>query len=98
MTLLSRRLFGISADTDEGQGRGAHHIYHALRRLLLYCHAFRAEKCKCNVPAYDAELPRSSDREEYSGLLDDIVIMTKEDSTFLDDLRETFDNLDRYRI
>ena len=24
--------------------------------------------------------------------------MTKEDSTFLDDLRETFDNLDRYHI
>ena len=30
--------------------------------------------------------------------VDDIVIMTKDDSTFLDDLRETFDNLDRYRI
>ena len=30
--------------------------------------------------------------------VDDIVIMTREDSTFLDDLRETFDNLDRYRI
>ena len=30
--------------------------------------------------------------------VDDIVVMTKDDSTFLDDLRETFDNLDRYRI
>ena len=30
--------------------------------------------------------------------VNDIVIMTKEDSTFLDDLRETFDNLDRYHI
>ena len=30
--------------------------------------------------------------------VDDIVIMTKNDSTFLDDLRETFDNLDRYNI
>ena len=30
--------------------------------------------------------------------VDDIVIMTKEDLTFLDDLRETFDNLDKYRI
>ena len=30
--------------------------------------------------------------------VDDIVIMTKDDSTFLDDLRKTFDNLDRYHI
>ena len=30
--------------------------------------------------------------------VDDIVIMTREYSTFLGDLRETFDNLDRYRI
>ena len=30
--------------------------------------------------------------------VDDIVIRTKEDYTFLDSLRETFDNLDRYRI
>ena len=30
--------------------------------------------------------------------VDDIVIKTREARTLIDDLRETFDNLDRYRI
>ena len=30
--------------------------------------------------------------------IDDVVIMTKQEATLIDDLRETFDNLDMYRL
>jgi hypothetical protein len=30
--------------------------------------------------------------------IDDVVITTKSDSTLIDDLRETFDNLDKYHL
>jgi hypothetical protein len=30
--------------------------------------------------------------------IDDMVIMTREEATLIDDLQETFDNLDRYKL
>ena len=30
--------------------------------------------------------------------IDDIIVKTRDSSTLIDDLRQTFDNLDRYKI
>jgi hypothetical protein len=45
---------------------------------------------------YDVELPRATD-QAVQVYIDDVVITTTSESTLIVDLRETFDNLDKYQ-
>ena len=45
-----------------------------------------------------AGMPQGPDQSQRPSHVDDIVIKTREARTLIDDLRETFDTLDRYKI
>jgi hypothetical protein len=44
------------------------------------------------------KLPGESDRMQCAIYIDDVVITTREEATLISDLRETFDNLDKYKL
>src|SRR3954466_310846 len=96
--ILSRRLLRIQPDQDEGRRRRAHIIHHPLRRVLLQDNALWTQERRCHISADDAGLPERSNREDVQVYVDDIIIKTYDANTLLDDLRETFTALNKYKI
>ncbi|KAK1696068.1 hypothetical protein QYE76_012765 [Lolium multiflorum] len=53
-------------------------------------------KTRSNISADDAEVPSNTDRKNVQVYIDDVVITSKKGSTLIEDLKETFDNLDKF--
>ncbi|KAK1653911.1 hypothetical protein QYE76_071716 [Lolium multiflorum] len=58
----------------------------------------RVEKHGSYLSEDDAEVSRHTDCKNVQVYIDDVIITTKQGSSLMDDLRETFDNLDKFRL
>ncbi|KAK1612519.1 hypothetical protein QYE76_036192 [Lolium multiflorum] len=52
---------------------------------------------RCHIPTYDAAVLEGPDRNVHA-YVDDIAVMTRKGSDLISDLKETFDNLRRYKM
>ncbi|WVZ63946.1 hypothetical protein U9M48_013536 [Paspalum notatum var. saurae] len=77
--------FGLPRiDQPSNQRLGENSIHHAFRCLLLYLNVFRVKE-------------RGSNGERVEAYVDDVVIKTKNEEDFIDDLRQVFDCLKKFR-
>ncbi|KAK1611701.1 hypothetical protein QYE76_035374 [Lolium multiflorum] len=53
---------------------------------------------QCHIPTYDAAVPEGPNWPNVHAYVDDIAVMTRKGSDLLSDLKETFDNLRRYKM
>jgi hypothetical protein len=51
-----------------------------------------------NLPEDDAKFPREPNRTNIQVYIDDVVTTTIKEESLITDLREIFDNLDRYKL
>ncbi|KAK1669437.1 hypothetical protein QYE76_057596 [Lolium multiflorum] len=51
---------------------------------------------RSNISADDAEVPCNIDWKDVQVYIDDVVITSKKGTTLIEDLKETFDNLDKF--
>jgi hypothetical protein len=88
-------IFGLQPDQAKSRRPRENNIHHTIWCLLLPSHALRPKECMSNLPEDDAKLPREPNRTQY---IDNIVITTQKEESLITDLRETFNNLDRYKL
>jgi hypothetical protein len=88
----------VSSDQDGEGGRGKDGLHYTLRSVLLRLHAFRLEKCGRHFSEDDAEGFRGTNGRNAEAYVDDIIVKTREEQTLVDDLEETFANLQKVNI
>jgi hypothetical protein len=86
----------LSLDQIEGRRPGQNSVRHALQSIQLPDDAFRVEKRGCYKPVIEAEVFGRADWKNIQVYNDDVVITTRQITFLIDDLRETFNNLEKF--
>jgi hypothetical protein len=92
---LPRCILWLQSDQIKKERRGKDSLHHTIRRVLLSGHAFRPEKRRSNLPAHCLRSQIGCHIQVY---IDDVVITTRKEESLINDLTETFDNLNRYKL
>src|SRR5438105_1688121 len=73
-------------------------LLHVVRNLLLHDHVVWAAQCWCDVPTADATHLRPTNWLQPRVYVDDIIVKSTEVDQHIEDLAETFANLNRHNI
>jgi hypothetical protein len=73
-------------------------IHHTFWDLLLYQDGIQAEEWGSNLSEVYPHHLGASNWEKHRSLLDDVVVKLKKHGDLLNDLKETFNNLRKYKI
>ena len=87
-------LLGVQSDQFRWSRLGEDLICHKLRTFLLQSYAVWVEECRGNIPeACKQDVCLAQNMEVY---IDDMLVKSAREVSYLDDLRETFDTLRLY--